>query len=148
MIEPITFFVPGIPKPAGSKRAFIIKGRAIITDANPKARDWKIDVQHAARSIAERMEGNVLRCPIKLVVHFVLPRPKSHYRTGKNAAILRPDAPHRHAIKPDTTKLLRGLEDALTGMLWADDAQIALQVTGKDYGDFPGASVTITELEP
>jgi hypothetical protein len=34
----ITFTIFGIPQPAGSKRAFIVKGRAIVTDANSKAK--------------------------------------------------------------------------------------------------------------
>lgn len=145
MMPPISFFVPGVPKPAGSKRAFIIKGRAIITDANKNARDWKIDVQHAARSVMEQLEGNRLSGPLKLHVVFNLPRPKSHYRTGKNANLLRDDAPAWHTSKPDTTKLLRGLEDALTGMLWGDDSQVCVQTALKRYSERPGADVTISE---
>lgn len=154
MIEPIRFFVEGKPQPAGSKRAFVLRkggaytGKAIVTDANPKAKDWKIDVQHACRSIADRMEGNLLRCPLKIYAHFTLPRPKHHYRTGANAHLLRLDAPLRHVSKPDATKLLRGLEDACTGLLWVDDAQIAEQHVTKQYGDRIGCDVTICELEP
>lgn len=153
MIEPITFFVEGKPQPAGSKRAFVLKkagawtGRAIVIDDNPKAKDWKTDVKHAARSVAEQMDGNVLRCPLKITARFTMPRPKHHYRTGKNAHLLRPDAPTRHVSKPDATKLLRGLEDALTGLIYADDSQIAEQHVTKIYGDRIGVEVTICELE-
>ena len=146
----VSFFVPGIPKPAGSKRAFIIKGRAVITDANNNARDWKIDVQHAAKAASDQMEGNLFSGPIKVIMMFLLPRPKGHYRTGKNAHLLRDDAPMHPMSKPDVLKLARGTEDALTGMLWHDDAQITNEhifkrycMPGLDSG--PGCQVEIRE---
>lgn len=147
MMQPIELFVEGKPQPAGSKRGFVVKGRAIVTEANPRAKDWKTDVKHAARSISERMEGNVLRCPLCVSVTFTLPRPKSHYRTGKNSHLLREDAPYWHTVKPDATKLLRGTEDALTGLLWADDSQICEQHVQKVYGDRIGAHIFISERD-
>jgi crossover junction endodeoxyribonuclease RusA len=153
MMRPITFFVEGKPQPAGSKRAFVIRGtnRAIVTDANPKARDWKIDVQHAARAIVDEMDGNLLRGPLVLSVTFFLVRPKSHYRTGKNWNTLRDNAPEYPIGKPDVLKLARGLEDALTSLVWADDAQIVTECLKKRYArndEMQGAEVTIAEAEP
>jgi len=42
-VSHFTFTVYGRPAPAGSKRAFTPKGwdRAIVVDANPKAKGWK-----------------------------------------------------------------------------------------------------------
>lgn len=134
----ISFFVPGIPKPAGSKRAFIIKNRqsgkqrAIVTDANPNSRDWKIDVQHVARS---KYMGKPLLGPLILELCFYADRPKGHYGSGRNATVLKPGAPRYPLGRPDATKLTRGVEDALTGILWADDAQIVNQVIWKCYSD-------------
>ena len=92
MKEPITFAVSGKPQPAGSKRAFVIKkagqytGRAIVVDANVKSRDWKIDVQHAAR---DAFSGQPWECPIILRLDFLVTRPASNYRSGKNSLLLK-----------------------------------------------------------
>ncbi len=136
----ISFFVPGIPKPAGSKRAFVIKGRAIITEANPKAKDWKADVRAACT-----YEGAPLNVPLSMYLTFTMPRPKSHYGSGRNAEVLKPSAPVHPTSKPDCTKLTRGTEDALTSIIWKDDSQIVIQRIVKRYGDTPGCLVEITE---
>lgn len=44
---------------------------------------------------------------------FFMPRPKSHWRTGKFSEELKPDAPEHHLTPPDVTKLLRITEDGL-----------------------------------
>lgn len=142
---PIIIQVHGKPQPAGSKRAFVIKkggmhtGRAIVTDANPKARDWKIDVQHAAR---EAYRGEPLGFPLQVSFQFTVDRPKNHFGTGKKASIIKPCAPSFPFSKPDCTKLVRGTEDALTGLVWKDDSQIVTQFASKRYGK-PGVTITI-----
>lgn len=144
-----TFFVPGIPKPGGSKRAFVIPGtnRASITDANDKSKDWKTSVSQTA------VDHGVtpLSGPLELSIDFIFPRLKGHYGTGKNIDVVKATAPHRHTVKPDATKLTRSTEDALTGIAWRDDAQVAVQIISKWYaeqGETPGARITIERLEP
>lgn len=141
----ISFFVSGTPKPAGSKRAFFIKklGRAIVTDANPQAKDWKTDVKHEAQ---RHYNLPLLDGPLAVSFEFHLLRPKSHYRTGKNAHLLREGAPKYPASKPDALKLSRGVEDALTGIIWKDDAQIVTEQLTKRYGDKPGVKIIIEIL--
>lgn len=147
MREEVSFFVPGIPKPAGSKRGFVLqrpgmKPRAIITDDCKTSKDWKADVKAFAR---QRVTNVILPLhgPLVLDVLFVMPRPKSHYRTGRHASELRPDAPLFHTSKPDATKLLRCVEDAMTGIIWNDDAQVSQQAVAKMYGPQPGASIKV-----
>lgn len=125
----IEFTVIGDPKPAGSKRAFVLKstGRAIIADACTKSKDWKATVQAAA---LDAYQGDPIDGPIAATILFVMRRPKSHYR--KNGE-LKPDAPHYHTSKPDATKLWRCAEDALTGIAWRDDAQVVMQQIEKVY---------------
>ena len=151
MKEPIIFFVPGKPEPAGSKRAFALKqggrytGRVAVTDANKNSKGWKAAVRkEAERAYTEEPWD----CPIRLIVRFTLLQPKSHFRTGRNAHLLREDAPRMPISKPDTTKLLRGVEDALTGILWRDDAQIVHQTVSKAYGHRQGAVIEVHEMEP
>lgn len=144
MITPISIFVPGTPKPAGSKRGFYIqkKKRVIITDDCRGSKDWKTDVKHAAQAI---YKGPLHECPIVLSLHFMVLRPKGHFRTGKNEGKLRDWARPFPISKPDVLKLARGVEDALTGVIWKDDAQIVTEHLYKRYADRPGVLIEITE---
>lgn len=135
--------VYGTAQPAGSKRAFYKPQLGVrIVDANPKAKHWKDRVAQEAGKIAKGM----LEGPLHLTVQFYQPRPKSHYRTGKNAHLIKPTAPEYPTSKPDTTKLLRGVEDAMTGVLYRDDAQIVSQSAYKHYGDPARVWIRVVEL--
>lgn len=132
-IAEITVF--GKAAPAGSKRAFRNPrtGKIMVADANRLAAPWKQQVAGAARA---GYMGNPVIGPVELELTFVLPRPKSHYRTGKNAGVLKDWAvAARPTSKPDALKLARGVEDALTGILWKDDAQIVEEHLSKVYGE-------------
>jgi crossover junction endodeoxyribonuclease RusA len=137
------FNVPGIPAPGGSKRAFVINGKARLTDAGgERNKNWRAVVGLAAhRAGCAPLDG-----PLELSIVFIMPRPKSHYRTGRHAGQLRPDAPHWHTSRPDSTKLTRSTEDALLGLCWQDDAQVSRQVVDKIYGDVPGARITVWKI--
>jgi Holliday junction resolvase RusA-like endonuclease len=138
-----TFFAPGIPKPAGSKTSFPHSktGRMVTLDSSGAAgKNWRQTVQVFAK---ETWEGPPLECPIITEMRFVMPRPKSHYRTGKYAGELRADAPTWHTKKPDKTKLERSVEDALTGIIWKDDCQIYSGRQSKAYGSMPGVMVEV-----
>jgi Holliday junction resolvase RusA-like endonuclease len=62
--------------------------------------------------------------PLVGSMDFAVSRPKTHYRTGRFAHLLRDDSPPEPDVKPDLSKLLRAAEDAMTGIVWADDCQI------------------------
>lgn len=142
----VSFFVAGIPATAGSKRGFYnakLK-RVIMVDDCGRSKDWRGDVIRAAQ---EAWGGRPLMTgPVMLYVDFYRVRPASHFGTGRNALKIRENAPSHPVTKPDATKLLRALEDALTGVLWKDDAQIVEQVVHKEYNDRPGAEVTVEEM--
>ena len=139
----LRFQVYGLPQPGGSKRAFVVGKRAMIVDANPKAKDWKTTV---AQTVAEQYDGPLLTGALELNVTFIMPRPKGHYGTGRNAGVLKTNAPKFHIVRPDSTKLLRPTEDALTGIIWRDDAQLAIRAM-KLYGERPGAFIEVRRME-
>lgn len=139
----ISFTVHGVPQPAGSKKGFVhpSTGRVVITDDAKKSRPWKAQVSDAAiQSVGDGHD--LLRGPLELRVVFHLPRPKGHY--GKRG--VRPGARQWPAVKPDATKLLRAVEDALTQVVWHDDAQVVIQTACKVYGEPARAEITITTL--
>lgn len=144
-----SFFVPGIPKPAGSK----VSGVATKKDASgrrvPILRDngmpktftkdssgdagkaWRQDVREAAGTA---MGG---RAPFQgalfLWVEFYMPRPAGHYGSGRNAGVLKDSSPRWPTTRPDATKLLRGTEDAMLGVVYSDDSQIVRTLVTKSY---------------
>jgi len=150
MTDPLSFVVLGRPQPAGSKRGIPIRrggeltGRVAVVDDAKHSRSWKHDVAVVARQAvggAPVMEG-----PLELDVVFVVARPKGHYGTGRNLRQVGASAPALPTVKPDVTKLLRAVEDALTGILWRDDAQVVDQRARKVYGWPERCEVTIRPL--
>lgn len=143
----ISFTVYGVPQTAGSKRAFVIarKGvdvrsardcRAIVTDDNEKGKPWRADIQAAAiKAMGDTGDDVLLKGPVMMHAVFFFPRPASHYGSGKNAGKIKSSAPLHHTVKPDRTKCLRFLEDALTQVVWRDDSQVVDGIVSKRYCD-------------
>jgi Holliday junction resolvase RusA-like endonuclease len=137
----IRFFVPGIPSPGGSKKAFVVAGKARIVEDCKRNADWRATVAMVAgQAFASPYIG-----PVAAEFLFLMPRPKSHYcKAG-----IRRTAPAYPAVKPDTTKLIRSTEDALKGIAWLDDSQVVSQHALKRYAEIgapTGCSVVVYEL--
>ena len=129
--------VRGIPGPQGSKDQF---GR----ESSRKVKPWREAVRH---EVADAIDGGfapVVGWPVLVRIDFYLPRPKAHYRTGKNAHLLRDGAPDWVSKRPDLDKLARSTLDALTAAgAYPDDACVAhLEVT-KQYGGIVGATIFV-----
>lgn len=139
---PIEIVVYGKAAPAGSKRAFNLpNGKAVVVDANPRAKPWKDNV--AAAAAEQYGIGKALTCAVDVEMVFVAARPKGHYGTGRNAEILKDTAPLQPTSAPDALKLARGVEDALTGVVWRDDSQITNEFISKTYGDIPRVEIRV-----
>ena len=65
--------------------------------------------------------------PVHLAMIFYLPRGKTVIRAEPTT-------------RPDLSKLVRAVEDALTGVIYADDAQVVSEYTEKHYADNPRQS--------
>lgn len=142
-------FVRGVPKPSGSKSGFPYRDKATgktrvrMVDACKTRKPWMNAVAAEARC---QHQGRPVKGPIKLSMAFYMPRPKSHYGTGRNAGVLKASAPREHLQKPDRTKLLRCCEDALTGILWVDDTQVIGGPTTKEWAEIdmpPGVYIKV-----
>ena len=121
------FVVVGIPAPQGSKRAFVRGGRVSLVESCARVKPYRALVSLAA---SQARTDPPTRLPVGIGITFVFVRPKSHY-TSKGA--LRAGAP-THPGKPDIDKLCRAVLDALTGILYHDDAQVVSLSATKRYG--------------
>lgn len=155
--EPVLYLaVKGAPAPQGSKRTITNRftGRASLVESSKKVKPWR----EAVRSTAVEAWGDrrPLDEPVRVGMVFTFARPKSHYRTGRNAHMLRDGAPKYPASPPDASKLARSTEDALTDAgVWRDDARVVRLGVEKvwagehpDALDSPGAVIRIWTVGP
>lgn len=148
----VEFFVPGLPIPGGSKKAFVNRhtGRAnIVDDTGQRGKHWRSDVKKFA---SEAYQGPLLDVPLAVVMEFVMPRPKGHFGSGRNAQQIKPAAPRWPTSPPDVLKLARAAEDAITGVVWSDDSRtVSLRLIKRYVGPDdrgPGLRVKIEEMQP
>ena len=154
---PVRFVVYGEQRPQGSKKANAVYGRdgkpvmagkrvvVVVREDNPKTREWRRQVSDAA---AQAMDGRqLLAGALKLEIQFLRVRPASHFRTGKNAHLVRDSAPKYPTTKPDQLKLARAIEDALSGIVYRDDNQVVRHILAEDWGERFETQVTVTCLE-
>lgn len=129
----VTFFVPGIPIPQGSKTAFVVGKRAVLTDANKKQlKPWRAEITRVAR--ASWLDRDQLVGAVRLDVVFVFERPKTVKR-------------RLPSIAPDLDKLVRAVGDGVTDAgIWKDDGQVIRIVAEKVYGTAPGVHVSVSEM--
>ena len=111
--EAIGFTVYGKSETKGSTSSFMSNrtGKIVTKNDNPNASGWANRIGIEA-NIA--MRGRLLLTgPVVLGIRFYLQSPKKPKNT-------------HHITKPDLDKLLRCAKDALTGIVWHDDAQVSL----------------------
>ncbi len=138
-------FVAGRPAPGGSKTPGRTRwGKMFLRPASKYTKGWMAAVRAEALRV---MVGPPLTGPVELRIAFTLARPKSHCFAGRRAGVLRPDAPVWHVHAPDATKLFRSTEDALKGIVFADDGQVVRQSATKEYGARPGAMIVARRID-
>ena len=125
----ITFTVPGEAAPQGSKRAVRSRsGRILLLESSAKVKPYRaVFALSASQAWTEPPATGTVA--VELLFRFV--RPQSHL-TSKG--LLRTGAPLAPG-KPDLDKLCRSALDAMTGIVYVDDAQVAILSACKEYGD-------------
>lgn len=150
----LAFTVYGEAKTAGSKRTVPVRrkdgagnwyptGKTLVIDDNPRSKAWKDQVAQAA---GRAMDGKpLIDGAVRVDVTFYRPRPKSQLGTRGNVL---PSAPDYPITKPDRGKLLRAVEDALTGVIYRDDAQACDGDVRKRFGEPARAEIVVEKLPP
>jgi Holliday junction resolvase RusA-like endonuclease len=140
----ITIEVRGLPAPQGSKRHV---GRGIMVESSKAVGPWREAVRAETQRVMKEQSNGPLEGALYVGLYFTLQRPKSHYRTGRNAHLLRDSAPAYPAGRPDGDKLERAVWDGLTsGGAYADDGQVVMWGGSKAWGT-PGCVIEIERLE-
>lgn len=154
----LAFAVHGIPAPQGSKKSVGVRkkgprqGQPILVESSKKVDPWRRRVAQVAKlATGYPDQWPPLNGALVCDMVFTLPRPKS-FPSG--------DLRRVHGMPtayPDLSKLLRSTEDALTKIVWADDARVvAYRRDAKVYvgsGDpdalrEPGAVIRVWSVGP
>lgn len=131
----IAFSVPGDPVPqprprvstvGGFARAYVPKGHAV--------HPYRQAVASAAKAAGCEPHPE----PVNVVIDLVFARPKSHYRKSG----IRSDAPN--LPRADIDNATKAVLDALNGVAWVDDSQVARLVVEKSYGTEGRTTVRIS----
>lgn len=129
-----SFTVPGVPVGKGRPRFVKATGRAYTPE---KTASYESLIAYAA---SQAMRGaDPISTPVGVKVQAVFPIPASWSQKRKADA-------HWHTSKPDGDNILKAVGDALNGIVWADDKQIARTSIAKVYGETPGLHVFVEAL--
>lgn len=135
------FTVSGKAASRGSKRPVTSKktGKTILIDSCKSSYKFMDAVKSSARAA---MTGGPIDGPVILYWLCRFARPKCHY----NKSGLKPSAPEFHTQKPDISKLVRGVEDSMTGVVFNDDSQIVSYAAGSGKEWTESESCTIIKV--
>lgn len=141
----VEFVARGVPIPQGSKTIMKSKRseKSWLVDNNAKKlRTWRECVANAG---VNAMQGRDPLRNVKVIMVFnVGERPKSYFTSkGKPSSKWRM-YPNK---KPDVDKLIRAVLDSLTGVCFADDAEVVQVCALKRFGN-PGVWIKIQEVQP
>lgn len=145
------FTVVGTPVPQGSMRSFERGGRTFTKSSNagPLER-WRGDIRAAVPEQLAALPPETGAVGLRLMFRFA--RPASHFwpaNSRRPTPVLRADAPVWVTKPPDGDKLDRAVMDALTGIVYVDDAQVVQRGSTKRYaepGERPGVDILAVRL--
>jgi Holliday junction resolvase RusA-like endonuclease len=128
-------WIPGKPTPQGSKKAFVINGRAVLVDASGGNKAWRKIVTETLKAHKDYIQ---YAGPVKVSLAFYMEKPKSN-RTEQMAQM------------PDVDKLCRSVLDGLTDSLMIEDDARVVSLSATKYWAVdtqPGVMVTVWQDKP
>lgn len=119
------------PEPQGSAKAFVVGKRAVVTSDNKKLKPYRSEVTRVALDAVGIAPLAIKHQPVTLYLDFFMNKPPSVPK--KRVDIV---------VKPDLDKLVRATLDALTGVIYVDDAQVVSINARKMYGSPERVEIT------
>lgn len=152
MATQLVVVVHGTPAPQGSKTRM---ANGAMVESSKAVRPWREAVRHATE-LAVHSHTWIPPRAADVSVVFTLKRPASHFGTGRNVLVRKPNTPTQPTSRPDLDKLIRSTLDALAdaGAI-TDDARVVSIYAVKTYPaghldalDTTGATIVIRASEP
>lgn len=135
-----SFLVPGVPQGRAHQIAVVrraprghLYARILNDFRRPGRKGWMQEIRIRARAAGVKLQEG----PVAVTIKAGFPRPKS----GKGRQAF------WHSIKPDAENVVKPILDALSGLAWKDDCQVARVSIDKVYTEDP-AGWTRIMIEP
>jgi Holliday junction resolvase RusA-like endonuclease len=132
----VQLIIPG--KPVAKGRPFFSTKGGKFRAFTPKA---TASYENLVKTLAQKKFKKPLDGPLRLSMHFLMPRPK--YMVWKTKPM-----PRQYCDKrPDLDNCIKSIKDGLNGIAFTDDAQIAELTAIKEYHAGGEGPQTIIEIE-
>tara|TARA_R100000655_G_C2959426_1_gene188631 strand:- start:14 stop:427 length:414 start_codon:yes stop_codon:yes gene_type:complete len=133
------FIIDGVPKQQQRHRTAKWGGTY-----DPSKKDKKA----LLNKVLEYAPKKPLEGALQMILVFYMPRPKSHYRSGKYSHLLKDSSPTNHIKTPDSDNLAKLVMDALDmGNFYKNDSQICQLQIEKLYTDVEERPRTEVHIE-
>lgn len=137
----IAFTVYGEPVAQGRPRAGKTQNGDVVMYDPAKSKDYK---QYVRLIASQHRRDELINVAVSLTVKVYRPIPESWSKLKQQKALsgyLRP------ASKPDLSNYIKGVEDAIEGILLKNDSQVVdYGKSGKWYSDNPRIEITVEEI--
>lgn len=137
----VSFRVPGKPVGKGRPRA-AKRGKHITLYTPEETATYESTVALAA---SQAMYGEpLIEGPVDVLMRIDLPVPSSWSQRKQRDALSGTIIP---TTKPDMDNVIKAIFDAINGVVWNDDTQVADLRVRRRYGATPGVNVHVLSLE-
>ena len=133
------FKVPGVAVGKGRPK-FARRGKFVQAYTPAKTASYENLVKMAASCV---MTGDLIKGSVKLTALIHCAIPESWSKKKKLAAN---NGEIRPAVKPDIDNVIKGISDALNGIVFKDDSQICEVIGKKWYAENPCVVVIVEEF--
>jgi len=135
----VTFKVDA--NPVGKQRARYVKRGNFVQAYTPeKTRTYETLIRDSA--IEAMGSSEPLETPVNLYLYIRVPIPKSYSKKKVEDCLNGLDKPIR---KPDSSNILKSVEDGMNGIVYKDDSQIVNLHVTKVYSSLAGVDICVKE---
>ena len=130
--------------PVGKQRArYARRGNFVQTYTPDKTRNYEALLKEAA--IEAMGSSEPLETPVSLYLYIRVPIPKSFSKKKVQDCLNGSEQPMK---KPDSSNVLKSVEDAMNGVVYKDDCQIINHHMTRVYSTLAGVDICVKEYLP
>ena len=130
--------------PVGKQRArYARRGNFVQTYTPDKTRNYEALLKEAA--IEAMGSSEPLETPVSLYLYIRVPIPKSFSKKKVQECLNGSEQPIK---KPDSSNVLKSVEDAMNGVVYKDDCQIINHHITRVYSTLSGVDICVKEYLP
>ena len=130
--------------PVGKQRArYARRGNFVQTYTPDKTRNYEALLKEAA--IEAMGSSEPLETPVSLYLYIRVPIPKSFSKKKVQDCLNGLEQPMK---KPDSSNVLKSVEDAMNGVVYIDDCQIINHHITRVYSTLAGVDICVKEYLP